>query len=105
MQHSFELEGCMSCQRKLIWPDAGFFRTRWERATAAERDCLRAMVEDGNGPQRSGAVAELMRRKVGSLGPARANLSANGLIYAPEHGKIAFTVPGMADFIGRQSGE
>ena len=95
----------MSCQRKLIWPAAGFFRTRWERATAAERDCLRAMADDGNGPSQSGAVAERMRRKVGGFSPARANLNAIGLIYAPEHGKIAFTVPGMADLIGRQSGE
>lgn len=28
-----------------------------------------------------------------------------GLIWAPEHGRIAFTVPGMADFIRRQPAE
>jgi len=32
----------------------------------------------------------------------RANLIAKGLIFAPEHGVVAFTVPGMADFIQRQ---
>ena len=32
----------------------------------------------------------------------RANLIAKGLIFAPEHGRIAYTVPGMADFIRRQ---
>jgi len=29
-------------------------------------------------------------------------LISNGLIYAPEHGIVAFTVPGLAAFIGRQ---
>lgn len=28
-----------------------------------------------------------------------------GLIWAPEHGRISFTVPGMADFTRRQSTE
>ena len=28
--------------------------------------------------------------------------AAKGLIYAPEHGIVAFTVPGMAAFIGWQ---
>jgi hypothetical protein len=32
----------------------------------------------------------------------RANLISKGLIFAPEHGIVAFTVPGMADFIQRQ---
>jgi hypothetical protein len=36
------------------------------------------------------------------LGPVRANLISKGLLYSPEHGTIAFTVPGTADFIGRQ---
>jgi hypothetical protein len=37
-----------------------------------------------------------------SFGPARASLISKGLIFAPEHGIVAFTVPGMADFIQRQ---
>ena len=32
-----------------------------------------------------------------------AKLIAKGLVFAPEHGSIAFTVPGMADFISRQA--
>lgn len=82
--------------------DAGFFRSRWDRATEAERDFLRAMATDGDGPSQSGEVAARMGRATSSLGPARANLIAKGLVYAPEHGKIAFTVPGMADFVQRQ---
>lgn len=39
------------------------------------------------------------------LGVARYNVIAKGLIYAPEHRRIAFTVPQMADFINRQHAE
>ena len=82
--------------------DRGFFTSRWERATPAERAYMRAMAVDGEGPSQSGEVARRMSKRPGSVGPARAGLIHKGLIYSPEHGVIAFTVPGMADFIGRQ---
>ncbi|WP_307812373.1 ATP-binding protein [Phycicoccus sp. CSK15P-2] len=82
--------------------DNGFFRARWDRATKAEQQYLRAMAADGDAGSSSGEVASRLGRKVTSLGPARASLIAKGLIYAPEHGVVAFTVPGMADFIQRQ---
>ncbi|TXR56655.1 ATP-binding protein [Quadrisphaera setariae] len=82
--------------------DDGFFRSRWDRATSAEQAYLRAMAADGDAGSPSGEVAARLGRKVASLGPARASLIAKGLVYAPEHGVVAFTVPGMADFIGRQ---
>ncbi len=82
--------------------DIGFFAARWERATPAERDYLAAMARDGEGPSSSGAIARRLKRQPSQLGPARANLISKGLVYAPEHGLIAYTVPGMADFIARQ---
>jgi len=83
--------------------DAGFFRSRWNRATPAERDYLRAMAGDGDGPSASGEVARrLGKASVQQVGPTRANLIHKGLLYAPEHGLIAYTVPGMAAFIARQ---
>ncbi len=85
--------------------DAGFFRARWDRATRSEQDYLRAMAADGDDGSQSGEVAKRLQRKPSSLGPTRANLIAKGLIYAPEHGRIAFTVPGMASFINRQPTE
>ena len=57
---------------------------------------------DGEAGSSSGEVARRLNRKPTSLGPTRASLIAKGLLYAPEHGRIAFTVPGMADFITRQ---
>jgi hypothetical protein len=83
--------------------DAGFFRSRWTRATPGERDYLKAMAVDGEGPSSSGEIARrLGKASVQQVGPQRANLIHKGLVYAPEHGQIAFTVPGMADFIRRQ---
>jgi hypothetical protein len=82
--------------------DTGFFRTRWDRATRAEQRYLRAMAVDGDVGSGSGDVAGRLDRKITSLGPTRANLIAKGLVYSPEHGVVAFTVPGMADFVRRQ---
>jgi hypothetical protein len=82
--------------------DNGFFRARWDRATRSEQAYLRAMALDGDEGSSSGEVANRLARKPASLGPTRAALIAKGLIYAPEHGIVAFTVPGMAAFIERQ---
>lgn len=82
--------------------DGGFFRARWDRATRAEQIYMRAMAEDGDNPSSSGEIAARLGRRATSFGPTRASLIAKGLVYAPEHGIIAFTVPGMAAFINRQ---
>lgn len=82
--------------------DNGFFRSRWERAATSEREYMRAMAEDGDEPSQSGEVARRLGKKSTAVGPTRANLIHKGLVYAPEYGVIAFTVPGMADFIMRQ---
>jgi hypothetical protein len=60
------------------------------------------MAADGDAGSSSGDVAARLGRSVTSFGPARASLIAKGLIFAPEHGVVAFTVPGMANFIERQ---
>ena len=81
--------------------DTGFFRSRWDRATPAERRFLRAMADDNDAPSQTADVARRLGTKLQSLGPARANLMAKGLVYSPEHGQIAYTVPGMASYIHR----
>lgn len=81
--------------------DAGFFRSRWERATPAERRFLLAMAQDHDAPSQTSDVARRIGLKITSLGPYRANLMAKGLIFAPEHGQVAYTVPGMAAFVDR----
>lgn len=50
-----------------------------------------------------GDIAErLDKSSTQSLGPAHAKLIAKGIIYAPEHGVIAYTVPGMSYYVMRR---
>jgi hypothetical protein len=80
----------------------GFFGSRLERATAAEREYLRAMADadpDDSGTVPSALVAEVLGRKPQSLSPARDALIKKGLIYASERGRIAFTVPHFGRFL------
>lgn len=39
---------------------------------------------------------------VTSAGPVRQSLIAKGLIYSPDHGQVAFTVPHFGDFMQRK---
>ncbi|QTE30354.1 ATP-binding protein [Pengzhenrongella sicca] len=82
--------------------DEGFFRARWDRATPAERRLLHAMAQDDGAASNTTSVAERLGKKLSGIGPARAHLISKGLIYAPDHGMVAYTVPGMAPFIRRQ---
>lgn len=81
--------------------DESFFRVRFDRLTPAEKRYLRAMAELGPGPHRSGDVAEQLERAVSSLAPTRSHLIAKGMIWSPEHGDTAFTVPLFDEFMRR----
>ena len=67
--------------------DAGFFTSRWERATPAERRFLLAMAADHDAPSSTSDVARRLGLKITSLGPYRANLMSKGLVYAPDLGR------------------
>ena len=82
--------------------DVGFFPARWDRATPAERTYLRGMAEDRDDGSSTATIAERLGLKPSSLTPARGKLIEKGIIYAPERGRVAFTVPGMAGYIHRQ---
>lgn len=80
----------------------GFFGSRYERATPAEREYLRAMAEVVAGqdePASTSSVAEYLERKPSSLSPARDNLIRKGLVYSAERGQIAFTVPHFGRYL------
>lgn len=81
--------------------DASFFRARFDRLTPAEKRYLRALAELGTGPHRSGDIAEQMGRAMTSLGPTRNHLITKGMIWSPEHGDTAFTVPLFDEFMRR----
>jgi hypothetical protein len=81
--------------------DESFFRVRFDRLTPAEKKYLRAMAELGPGPHRSGDIAASLGREVTSLGPTRNQLIAKGMIWSPNHGDTAFTVPLFDEFMRR----
>lgn len=81
--------------------DESFFRVRFDQLTPAERRYLRAMAKLGAGPHRSGEISEILGRKVTSLGPTRSTLIAKGMVYSPNHGDTAFTVPLFDAFMRR----
>lgn len=81
--------------------DESFFRVRFDRLTPAEKRYIRAMAELGPGPHRSGDIAATLGREVTSLGPMRNQLIAKGMIWSPQHGDTAFTVPLFDEFMRR----
>jgi hypothetical protein len=81
--------------------DAGFFRVRMDRLTPREKDYVRAMAELGPGPHRSGEIAQKLGIPVTKAGPLRNGLIKKGMIYSPQHGDTAFTVPMFDDFLKR----
>jgi hypothetical protein len=82
----------------------GFFGSRYERATPAEREYMRAMALLGDEPVLTAQVADELGRKPSSVSPARDSLIKKGLIYSSERGLIAFTVPHFGRFLRAQPG-
>lgn len=80
----------------------GFFGSRFERATPGEREYLRAMADVAPGQADqvpTAAVADHLGRKPQSLSPARDALLKKGLVFSPERGQIAFTVPHFGRYL------
>jgi hypothetical protein len=82
----------------------GFFGSRYDRATPAEREYMHAMADLG-GPNGAAVatseVAVSLGRKPASLSPARDSLIKKGLVYSAERGQIAFTVPHFGRYLLR----
>ena len=84
--------------------DESFFRVRFDRLTPREKEYLYALSTLGNGPQRSGDIAEKLHATAQSVAPIRNSLIKKGMIYSPAHGNTDFTVPLFADFMKREMG-
>ena len=99
--------------------DSGFYLTRWQRTTDAEQGYLVAMARVMKGQvARTGEIAEalgktangtsVVRKSAAVQWPGslrRKSLIEKGLVYSPGLGQLAFTVPGMQDFVLRQAGQ
>jgi hypothetical protein len=88
----------------------GFFGSRYERATPAEREYMRTMaalssdptVDDMGAAVPTADIAKMLGRKPASLSPARDALIKKGLIYSGERGTVAFTVPHFGRYLRSQ---
>ncbi len=92
----------------------GFFGSRFERATPAEREYMRAMAtlalvegeesgrDDMDAAVPTAEIARSLGRKPASLSPARDALIKKGLIYSGERGTVAFTVPHFGRYLRTQ---
>lgn len=82
--------------------DSGIYQIRWERTTGPERKYLRSMALTDD------ETADIVDvEKVCDLGRAdavnaRLSLIEKGIVFCPEDGYVAFTVPGMPAYIERQ---
>lgn len=81
--------------------DSSFFRVRLDRSSPLQTAYMRAMAELGPEAQKASEVARIMGRDSTQLGPTRAELIEMGLLYTPEHGYAAFTVPDFDRFMLR----
>ncbi len=81
--------------------DESFFRVRFDRLTPKVKKYLRAMAEMGAGPHRSGDIAACYVTGVSALAPTRSSLINKGMVWSPNHGDTAFTVPMFDAFMKR----
>ncbi|MCB8882660.1 hypothetical protein ACELLULO517_20620 [Acidisoma cellulosilytica] len=66
-----------------------------------EKQYLRGMTELGPGPSRSGAIAAQLGKKSAAVAVIRDQLIAKGMIFSPNFGETAFTVPLFNEFMKR----
>jgi len=84
--------------------ERGLYESRWDRATPTQRAFMVAMAQDHDVRSSiADLVVRLNRNRASDLSVNRRDLIRSGHIYAPERGFVAFTVPGIADWILRHS--
>jgi AAA ATPase domain len=84
--------------------DEGFFMVRYEhRATNAERAFLHAMAHCSGPPYPIADITRALGKDdQRSLSVRRNTMIKKGLVYAPQHGHLDYTVPRFADFLERR---
>jgi len=80
--------------------DMGFYPARWGRTTRAEQRYLVALAGLG-GETTTGALANALETTPQGISATRQSLIEKGIVFAPERGSIAFTVPGMSAYVAR----
>lgn len=76
-----------------------FFGPRYDRATPAERRYMHAMAALDSEAVPTADVASRLGRRQSDVSVQRDGLLNKGLIYPPERGLVAFTVPHMSAYL------
>ena len=85
--------------------EAGIYGARFDGATETERRYLFAMSDlmSAEGDRvRSGEIARALSRQLSAVSPTRDALIRKGIIHAPEHGLLAFSIPGFQQYVARR---
>jgi hypothetical protein len=80
--------------------DSAFFDARLARTSGRERRVLRAIAAGGENTSLQ-AVRERLNLPNRRMQPVIAGLETKGLLYRPERGRLAFTVPLFGDYLRR----
>lgn len=83
--------------------DGAFFDARLARTSGRERRVLRAVARAGGENTALLAVREDLHLPNRRLQPVIASLETKGLLYRPERGRLAFTVPLFGDYLRRNA--
>lgn len=75
------------------------YRTRWAKATPKEREILLAMAQHGEPLVARKDIAAALEVETTALSMPRQSLLDKGIVDAPVHGKLAFTVPGFSQYV------
>ncbi|MFA9443935.1 AAA family ATPase [Egicoccus sp. AB-alg6-2] len=78
-----------------------FFADRWRRVPSGRGALLAVALAEQGGDAEMGDLTEVLDLTHQALSPARRDLVERGLCWSPGRGRLAFTVPGFAEWVTR----
>src|SRR6266851_4652242 len=84
--------------------DHAFFDARLAKTSSLERRFLHAIASEGEDASIQ-SLLQLLKLSNHRIQPLVARLEHKGLLYRPERGRLAFTVPLLGDYLVRNAGD
>ena len=75
------------------------FRARWQRATPRQRDYMASLARAGGTATSRETAVGAGHTSTTDASPIRDELITKGIVYAPQRGRVAFTVPRFDRFV------
>lgn len=76
-----------------------FLSDRWGSLAARQQDYVAAIARQGSHEAPTGEVARALGKTTAQASYLRSALISRGVLYAPEHGVIGITIPGLAEWV------